>query len=191
MIYSIFGKLIVKKPLFAVLEANGIGFKIFISLKSFRKLPKIGTKTLLFCHPHIRQDAMEIYGFADEKELGLFELLNSINNIGPKSALKVLSAANAEKLTAIVNSGRTDLLSKISKIGKKTAERIILELRDKIKNKENEDSIYLAETDLDIETALKNLGYRKNEITEAVKNLPPKAKKIEERMKMALKFLAK
>lgn len=191
MIHSLFGKLILKKPQFIAVEANGIGFKIFIPLKIYRRLPKIGSKIRLFCCPFFRQDGLELYGFLEEKELGLFELLNSINGVGPKIALKILSSLSADKLAAIVDRGRTDLLTKISQVGKKTAERIILELRDKIKNKESEEAVFLAEADLDIETALINLGYKKSEIKEALKHLPPKVKKIEDRIKMALKILSK
>ncbi|MEK7549039.1 MAG: Holliday junction branch migration protein RuvA [Patescibacteria group bacterium] len=191
MIYSLLGKLTAKKSQFIVLETNGIGFKIFISDRTLHQLPKIGSRLKLFCHTHIRQDGIEIYGFLTEKELEIFELLNSIGGVGPKTALRILGAVKIEKFLAAVGAGKTELLTKISQVGKKTAQRIVLELTGKIESWKNEEALLLAETDIDIETALKNLGYKKNEIREAIKYISPKIKTIEERLKIALKFLAK
>ncbi len=191
MIYSLLGKLTAKKSQFIVLETNGIGFKIFISDRTLHQLPKIGSRLKLFCHTHIRQDGIEIYGFLTEKELEIFDLLNSIGGVGPKTALRILGAVKIEKFLAAVGAGKTELLTKISQVGKKTAQRIVLELTGKIESWKNEEALLLAETDIDIETALKNLGYKKNEIREAIKYISPKIKTIEERLKIALKFLAK
>ena len=191
MIYSFSGKLTAKKSQFVVLEANGVGFKIFVSNKTLLHLPKIGSRLKLFCHTHIRQDGIEIYGFLTEKELEIFDLLNSISGVGPKIALRILGAVKIEKFLAAVGAGKTELLTKISQVGKKTAQRIVLELAGKIESWKNEEALLLAETDIDIETALKNLGYGKNEVSEAIRHISPKIKKIEERLKIALKFLAK
>ena len=191
MIYSLLGKLTAKKSQFIVLETNGIGFKIFISDRTLHQLPKIGSRLKLFCHTHIRQDGIEIYGFLTEKELEIFDLLNSIGGVGPKTALRILGAVKIEKFLAAVGAGKTELLTKISQFGKKTAQRIVLELTGKIESWKNEEALLLAEKDIDIETALKNLGYKKNEIREAIKYISPKIKTIEERLKIALKFLAK
>ncbi len=191
MIYSLSGKLTAKKFQFVVLETNGIGFKIFVSNRTLRQLPKAGSRLKLFCHTHIRQDGIEIYGFSTEKDLEIFDLLNSIGGVGPKTALRILGAVKIEKFLAAVGAGKTEMLTKISQVGKKTAQRIILELTGKIEDWKNEETLLLTEADIDIEIALKNLGYRKNEINEAIKHIPLKIKKIEERLKIALKFLAK
>src|SRR3989344_5204019 len=135
MIYSLFGKLLVKKSNFAVIEPGGIGFKIFISSKVSHKLPKIGSKAKLFCYTNVRQDGLELYGFFNEEELEIFELFISINSIGPKIALRILSELPIDSVISAIDKNRPDILSKISGVGKKTAERIILELRGKIKNK--------------------------------------------------------
>lgn len=190
MISFLSGKLVFKKPQFAVLETNGIGFKVAISQRTERNLPKIGSKIKMFCHPYFRQDGLELYGFLSEKELEIFELLNSVGNVGPKTALKILGALNAEKFSGIVGGGRADLLEKASKIGKKTAQRIVLELRGKTDNfKDGE--IFEAEGDLDIVAALKKFGYKEKEIREAFNETPPKIKKTEERLRAVLKILAK
>ena len=88
MFYSISGKLTVKNQNFVVVEANGIGFKLFVSSKTARQLPKIGSHSALFCYTNFKQDGVELYGFASERELEIFELLISANGIGPKAGLK-------------------------------------------------------------------------------------------------------
>ena len=192
MIYSISGKLIIKKPQFAVIEANGIGFKLLISLKTFRQLPKINSKIRLFCYTNIRQqEGIELYGFLKEEYLAIFEILNTINGVGPKIALKVINAIKTENFSSIISEGRADLLIKSAGLGKKTAHRIILELTGKIKAQQSEEALLMMETDNDIEKALKNLGYKNDEIKDALKQIPLKVKKVEERLKMTLKLLAK
>jgi Holliday junction DNA helicase RuvA len=191
MIHSLFGKIIIKKPGFVILETNGIGFKTLISSKTFRQLPKINSKIRLFCHLNMRQDGLELYGFLKQDELEVFELLNSVNGIGPKIALKIINTLNIKELMAAISKDRHDFLTKVSGIGRKTAQRLILELRDKIKNKQNEEITAIMETDIDIEKALKNLGYKHGEIKDAIKQIPTKTKKLEERLKIALKLLAK
>ena len=192
MIYSIAGKLIVKKPQFAVVEANGIGFKLLISLKTFRQLPKINSKIRLFCYTNIRQqEGIELYGFLKEEDLAIFEILNTINGVGPKIALKVINAIKTENFSSIISEGRADLLIKSAGLGKKTAHRIILELTGKIKAQQSEEALLMMETDNDIEKALKNLGYKHAEVKDAIGQIPVKTKKIEERLRTALQFLSK
>ena len=131
-----------------------------------RKLPKIGLRAKLFCYTNVRQDGLELYGFSDEEELEIFELFISINGIGPKIALRILSELPIDSVLSAIDKNRPDVLSKISGVGKKTAERIILELRGKIKIKntqKGEESISIMEINEDLEKALKNLGYKQNE----------------------------
>lgn len=190
MFYSISGKLVAKKPQFAAIETNGIGFKIFASPKTLQKLPKIGFEVRFFCHTNIRQDGAELYGFLEEKELEVFELLLSINGVGPKAGLKILEITNIDSLLSAIKQGRSDLLTKAAGIGSKKAQRIVLELQDKIKKQTSDEEITLLEADMDIEKALKNLGYKQKEISEAIKKIPPKTKSVEERLKAALKIIA-
>lgn len=194
MIYSLSGKLLVKKSNFIVIEAGGIGFKVFVSSKALRKLPKIGLRAKLFCYTNVRQDGLELYGFSDEEELEIFELFISINGIGPKIALRILSELPIDSVLSAIDKNRPDVLSKISGVGKKTAERIILELRGKIKIKntqKGEESISIMEINEDLEKALKNLGYKQNEIKDALMDIPSKISKIDERLKIALKNLSR
>ena len=116
--------------------------------------------------------------------------MNSIPSVGPKIALKILSAGRIDGLLAAIDKNRIDILTKISGVGKKTAHRIILELRDKIKNQVDENIIDLMDIDADIEKTLKNLGYKQSEIKDALKDIPSKISKIDERLRMALKNLS-
>ena len=190
MIYSISGKLIIKKPQFAVVEASGIGFKILISNRTFRQLPKIGKGVKLFSHLHIYDSNAEIYGFSEERELEIFELLISINGIGPKAGLKILGVLKADNLLAAVKGGRSDLLVKAAGVGAKKANRIVLELKDKIGREIKLGKADDIETDLKLEEILRSLGYKKAEIEIAAKNINPKLKTLEERLKATLKNLS-
>ncbi len=191
MLYSLSGKLIIKKPQFAVIEANGLGFKIFISSKTFRKLPKLNSRIKLFCYVYNYQNGAELYGFLEEKEREIFELLNSISGIGPKAALKILDEMRIESLLAAISRGRSDLLTKAVGIGRKKAARIILELSDKIKKQGIEKDVDLMEAEFDLEEILKSLGYKQNEAREAIRKIPQKTKKLEDRLKLALKILSR
>lgn len=190
MFYSLSGKIIAQKTNFIALDVNGIGFKIVTLSKPIKSL-KINSRIRVFCSIQVRQDGIEIYGFLTEKELEIFELFMSVDGIGPKVALKILEMAKINSLLAAIKQGRSDLFTKVSGIGEKKAQRFILELKDKIKHYKSEEEVALMEMDDDIERALKNLGYRQKEIQEAVRHIPREVKKINERLKIALKFLSK
>lgn len=189
MLYSVSGKLIYKKPNLAIIETAGFGLKIFISSITSRKLPKIGSRVKLFSCLCINQSGAEIYGFLDEKERDLFEMLDSINGVGPKAAIKIIGEVKAGNLLTAISEGRSDLLTKAAGIGDKKASRIILELRDKIKKQKSQEETELMEINLDLEEVLKSLGYKKDEIREVIKKIPPKTKILQEKLKFTLKAL--
>ncbi|MEK7162762.1 MAG: Holliday junction branch migration protein RuvA [Patescibacteria group bacterium] len=194
MLYSLFGKLILKKTQFAVIEVAGFGLKILISEKTSKNLPKIESEIKFFCFLAIKRGGVDICGFLSEKELEIFELLNSVSGIGPKSALEITGVSNIEKFLAAVSGARADILEKSFGIGKKKAERIVLELKDKLgkfKTIDLKGEALDLDFDNDLKSVLKNLGYKQNEIEEAIKNLPEEPGKLEERLKAALKILNK
>jgi Holliday junction DNA helicase RuvA len=126
------GELITASQEEAVVEVSGIGYRLHISSGTSRRLPPSGDQVLLFTHYHIREDAHQLFGFLDEEELQLFRLLLSISGVGPKLALAVLSGLRVDEIQEAIVSNRPETLYGISGVGKKTAARIILELRDKI-----------------------------------------------------------
>jgi len=191
MIYSIRGRVVLRGDNFVVVEAGGLGLKIFTNSRVLNAVPQIGSDTKLFCHFHLREDGAELFGFKAQEELEFFELLISVAGVGPKSALSVLEIADLKELSAAIKENRPDLLTRASGIGRKTAERIILELKNKVEEKESEAVVKKMEGDADIVETLVGLGYRRDGAKAALSGLDPKIAGIEARLKAALKALTK
>jgi holliday junction DNA helicase RuvA len=132
MIASLTGILKQKNPTEVLLDVQGVGYAVHISLSTYEKLGDINSPTTLLTHLHIREDAMQLFGFATEEERRLFKLLLSVSGIGPKLAQSILSGMNANELGTHLRTGNVSALTAIPGIGKKTAERMVVELRDKI-----------------------------------------------------------
>lgn len=174
MIGSIRGKIILKTTKFLIVETGGIGYKVSVSPDTLSKAGKIDDNIFLFIHTHVREDAFDLYGFLNTEELDFFELLLNISGIGPKAALSILGVASIETLRRAIGTGDTSYLTKISGIGRKTAEKIVIELRDKIADKNmSEKGGNSLQGELDALEALKSLGYSQNEARDALKNVSP------------------
>jgi len=191
MIYSISGKLMNKANNFAVVETGGIGLRIFTSAGTLKALPAIGSSIKLFCHLHVREDALDLFGFVSPDELDFFEMLISVSGVGPKSALSILDVAKLDELSAAIKEGRPDLLTRASGIGRKTAERVIVELRAKVQSVRSGLVVEKMEGDADIVEALTGLGYRREEARSALAKVDQKIHGMEERLKSALAILGK
>lgn len=187
MIGSIKGKITLKTDKFLLIETNGIGYKVNVSSDLLSKINKTEDEVMLFIHTHIREDAFDLYGFLNRNELEFFEMLINISGIGPKGALTILSVATIETLKKAIGTGDISYLTKISGIGKKTAEKIVIELRDKMANDSSEKGGAYLQGELDVLEALKSLGYSQNEAREALKKVSPDANtntKIREALKI-------
>ena len=189
MIGSIKGKIILKTDKFVIVETGGVGYKISVSPEALSQVKKENEEVLLWTHTHVREDALHLYGFLDRPELEFFEMLISVSGIGPKGALSILGIASIETLKRAIKTGDTSYLTKISGIGRKTAEKIVIELRDKIANDTGDKSDISLQGELDVMEALKSLGYGQNEIREALKKVTPDAN-LNTKIKEALKILA-
>ena len=187
MIYTIRGKPTLRGDNFFVAESGGIGFKVFTNRRTVSELPKSGAEVLVFCFLYLREDQAELYGFLEEESLKLFEMLNTVGGIGPKTALGILDVTTVPRIMAAIIEKKIDLLTRASGIGRKTAERIILELRGRLSLKESAETARLMETDVDLEEALVSLGYPRGRAKEAIREIDPKTKALEERLKEALK----
>ena len=132
MIASLRGTLIFSDPSTAVVECGGVGLKCSISLNTLRRLPPVGKECFLFTHMSVREDAIDLFGFADEAELDLFRLITAVSGVGPKLALSILSAFEPDRLSLFIASGDAKSLTAASGVGVKLAQRIVLELKDKI-----------------------------------------------------------
>jgi len=170
-----------------LLGVENVGYKIFVSTNSLAKLRQ-GEELSIWTHLIVRENVLDLYGFTDKEEREFFELLITVSGIGPKSALAILSLAPAETLRKAIVSEDAVYLTKVSGIGKKSAQKIVLELKDKLSGTESDDAFNLREESDTIE-ALKALGYTLKEAREALKNVPPEAKNPNERIRLALKNL--
>jgi Holliday junction DNA helicase RuvA len=189
MISKIKGTIEYIRDSYAVVDVNGIGYKVFSTPYVLGKIS--GNKDIdFFIHTYVREDILALYGFLTLEELEMFELLISISGIGPKAAMGILSIADAKTIrTAILNEDPS-VLTKVSGVGKKTAERVILELKNKISGlSEGEKKEVMA--DSDALEALIGMGYSVNEARESLKLIPVDIKDVGERVKLALKNLGK
>lgn len=183
MYYYISGELIIADPNMAVVDAGGVGYSLNISGHTLGKLAgKIGNKVRLYTHLAVREDAMELYGFYTLEELSSFRMLISVSGVGAKSAISILSLMAPERFAAAVMNGDSKAISKAQGIGSKTAQRIILELKDKIGKEISADDSDVSDTltavtgqnNLSEATnALMVLGYNRSEAAYALKGLDP------------------
>ncbi len=189
MISQLEGKIVAKDPKKVVLDVHGVGYKIAISGDTFEKLRKNeGEPIRFFTHLAVREDALDLYGFLDEEGLNFFGLLISISGIGPKTAMGILSGATVSTLRQAIASGDATLLTKMGGIGKKNADKIVLELRDKIGMvEESEKSDFQGASD--VLEALKSLGYPEREARDALKKIDKTIQSTSEKVKQALKIL--
>jgi Holliday junction DNA helicase RuvA len=133
MIAQLAGALAHKSPEHIIVDVQGVGYQVFVSLNSFYRLPEPGNRVDLLIHTHVREDALQLYGFMDRQEKDLFQLLIGISGIGPRLGLNILSGMRADELQEALEAGDLARLVAIPGVGKKTAERLVLELRDKVK----------------------------------------------------------
>lgn len=190
MIGSIRGKIILKKEKWLIIETAGVGYKINVSPDTVSKSKKVGEEAILWIHTHVREDALDLYGFLEHSELEFFEMLISVSGIGPKGALTILGVTSIETLRKAIGTGDISYLTKISGIGKKTAEKILIELRDKVGDKmKAEQGGNSLQGELDALEALKSLGFSQSEAREALKKVDPESN-TNTKIKEALKILS-
>jgi Holliday junction DNA helicase RuvA len=163
MIAHLRGKLLGKHPNQAIVEAGGVGYDVTISVPTFSDLPAVGTDVALHIHTHVREDAIALYGFLRPSEKLLFEKLITVSGIGPKLAITILSGMAADEMGAAIRGNDVVRLTRIPGIGRKTAERMVLELRDKLPETPSAQApaAALTSTEEDVLSALVNLGYQR------------------------------
>jgi Holliday junction DNA helicase RuvA len=171
MIAHLRGKLIARHPNQAIVETAGVGYDITISVPTFSDLPPLGGEVALFIHTHVREDQLALYGFLRAEEKQLFEKLITVSGIGPKLAITILSGMAASELGNAIRGNDVARLTKIPGIGRKTAERLVLELRDKLPTTSQEVAAvapaYSAVQE-DVLSALVNLGYQRTAAEKAL-----------------------
>jgi len=190
MIASLQGKLESLGSDWAVINVGGIGFQVYMPTSTLGTLGTIGEEVKLHTHFYLREDNVTLYGFASTEELGLFQTLIGVSGLGPKLALAMLSALNVEQLAMAIATGSTDILTVVPGIGKKMADRLILELKEKIGAAWiAAPTTQLAQENTDVLAALTSLGYSVAEASRAVATLPPSSDlSLEEKIKLALQY---
>jgi holliday junction DNA helicase RuvA len=162
MIAHLRGKLLSKHPNQAVVEAAGVGYEVNISIPTFSALPSLGSEVSLFVYTHVREDALLLFGFLRAEDKQLFEKLLSVSGIGPKLAITILSGMQADAMVAAIKGNNVTALTRIPGIGKKTAERMVLELRDKLDAFGAAPALpSVSPVEEDVVSALVNLGYNR------------------------------
>lgn len=198
MIASLRGKLIYKDNTSAIIECSGVGFKCFVTKNTLYKLPQINEDVFLNTYMVVREDAMDLYGFIDREELDCFKLITSVSGVGSKIGLALLSEFTASQLTLYIASNDPKALTAASGVGIKLAQRIVLELKDKIGSLESGDIIDIkAVGNATVNTnskeavaALVALGYSQSEASLAVSK-QDQSLSVEELIKLSLKSLAR
>lgn len=198
MIYSVKGELVHKEPSLAVIECGGVGYACRTTYSTLSQLGSIGTKATLLTYLHVREDNVELFGFATSQELNCFKMLLTVSGVGPKAALAILSDITPEKFALTIATGDSKSITKTKGIGPKLAQRIVLELKDKITK---EQQLLTNGTDVDFTpvmagsnsgeaiSALVVLGYSQGEATSVISKLDPEMS-VENMIKQALKAMA-
>ena len=199
MIGSLRGRIGRKDAQRVLVETGGVGYLVYIPFSTFFSLGDVGSEAALLVHTHVREDALQLFGFATPLELGVFERLISVSGIGPKMSLTILSGIPAAELVAALREGDLKRLMAVPGLGRKTSERLVLELKDKfdelvadISRREPHPAALLHGPREDAVSALVNLGYRKKEAEEAVDRAAPRSGTgLEELLRAALAELAR
>ena len=171
MIAHLRGKLLAKHPNQAIVEAGGVGYDVTISVPTFSELPSAGADVALHIHTHVREDVIALYGFLRPSEKILFEKLITVSGIGPKLAITILSGMPADEMVGAIRGNDVLRLTRIPGIGKKTAERMVLELRDKLPETAPSAPAAapaISATEEDVLSALMNLGYQRTAAEKAL-----------------------
>lgn len=189
MIASLSGKVSFAGERFVLLEVGGVGYKIFTTGEVVRKSQKETGVVLFWTHLSVRETALDLYGFLEQPELDFFELLLTVSGIGPKTALGIMNAAPVEMIVSAVTEGDSSHLTKVSGIGTKNAQKIVMELKGKVDGFRSETPS--GEKETDALEALEALGYSLKEAREVLKKISPEAETPGEKIKEALKLLGK
>lgn len=189
MIAKLQGKIDFIRDNYVVVNVGGVGYKVFVTVHTFGKVAGM-QNVEFYVHTYVREDILALYGFVDMAELDMFELLISISGIGPKAAMGILAIADPKTISMAVLNEDPSVLTRVSGVGKKIAQRVILELKNKITDMPLHEKVQL-ESDNDAFEALVAMGYSISESRDALKQIPRDIKDVGERVKMALKGLGK
>ncbi|MFB9068506.1 Holliday junction branch migration protein RuvA [Pseudofulvimonas gallinarii] len=198
MIGRLHGKLLYKHPPWLLLDVNGVGYELECPMSTFYELPEVGRETTLVTHYAVKEDAVALYGFHREAERALFRVLIKVSGVGAKTALSVLSGVTVDAFAALVQAGDTAALTRVPGIGKKTAERILVELRDKVSDLGSGSGVALPkgvavpmDPESEAASALQALGYKPADALRMVRQAVEEGDDAEAIIRKALKAALK
>lgn len=176
---------------YIILAVNGVGYKVLASQEVLKMAGEIGSTIKIFTYTHVKEDALELYGFSNHSDLTLFEMLLSVSGVGPKTAVSIFSIGSSREIQQAITLGNVDYFTSVPRLGRKNAQKIIIELKNKLGSKVDLDlSNQEAEDNKDIIAALRTFGYSTKEAADIIKQLD-KTLKPEEKIRQALKSLGK
>lgn len=193
MIAYLRGTLLVRDDPYIIIDAHGVGYKVFLPASTLAHLPALQLEFQLYTYTHVREDMLDLYGFEHYKDLKLFEMLISVSGIGPKTAIGAFSVGNAAEIRNAIVNGDVAFFTAVPRLGKKNAQKLIIELKSKfgpgspdlvLDDLQSEDSIELV-------AALKVFGYSTQEAHRALKEVDSHDGSLEEKVKLALKYLGR
>jgi len=191
MIATLEGRIVAKGENYVIIDVGGVGFKVYIPSSLLNRLGGTGQEVSLFTHMHVRENEIALYGCSTPDELSLFELLLGVSGIGPRVALNVVSMMSSDALREAIARGDAAMLTRIPGVGKKTAERVMLDLKDKLGvGLEFVSYPALTHADAEVISALTSLGYSIAEAQAALRSLPREDLPLEERIRLALQYFA-
>ncbi|MFA6603897.1 MAG: Holliday junction branch migration protein RuvA [Patescibacteria group bacterium] len=184
MLITITGKITHKGGDFVVVEAGGLGYQVYLAAAALEKA-KVGAKADYWTYEHLREDAHDLYGFQDRQELAMFHKLVAVSGVGPRMALNILALGAITEIERLIERGDIDMLSRVPRVGRKTAQKIVLELKGKLVEAGRGD------VEDEVLTALVNLGYSREQAREAVNRVSADEATVEGRLRAALRGLGK
>ncbi|MCL5113539.1 MAG: Holliday junction branch migration protein RuvA [Patescibacteria group bacterium] len=191
MIGSLKGKVELKDATTLIIDVNGVGYKVTVAADVLGSAV-LGSQIKIYTYTYVREDVLELFGFSQAEDLKLFERIISVSGIGPRSAINIFSVGNRENIIEAVIKGDVEFFTQVPRLGRKNAQKIIIELRGKLGSLEDLD--LSQETDgesIEVLSALKGFGFSAKEAREAIKNIDKKIEGVEEKVRLALKYLGK
>lgn len=173
------------------INVNGVGYKVLASTHVLSKIGVVGEKVTIFTYTHVREDMLDLYGFLTREDLKLFEMLLEVSGIGPKTAVGIFSYGSKNEIIAAIMQADTSFFSRVPRLGQKNAQKIIIELKNKIGSTTDLDLSAGSKQNEDVVIALKSLGFKNHEAQEAIRNIKTEGKTTEEIIRLALKYLGK
>ncbi|MBI2028631.1 MAG: Holliday junction branch migration protein RuvA [Candidatus Levybacteria bacterium] len=191
MIGFLRGEIVFKEGNYIIIDVGGIGYKVFVAQDVISKSNN-NSHLKLFTYTHVREDAISLFGFLDSLDLKLFEDLISVSGIGPKTAMNIFSVGTREEITQAIISGDVVFFTGIPRLGKKNAQKIIIELKSKLGSVEDLDLTKIdVKENSEVIAALRNFGFNNKEALDALKAIEGKGKTTEGKIRLALKYLGK